>query len=561
MRLIPPIILALASVFALLLPTASAADLLGPDFSEQPVKQALAETSEAETPLLLQPSTGILGSPSKKPLDVASSEEPVDLWERIRDGFALQELDSPLVQNHVAWYVNRPEYVRRMVERSQLYLYHIVEEVEKRGMPTEVALLPMIESAFNPKAYSTSHASGIWQFIPSTGKHFGLEQNWWYDGRRDVTAATDAALDYLQKLHDMFGSWELALAAYNWGEGSVQRAIAKNRKKGLPTDYLSLTMPAETRNYLPKLMAVKQIVMNPEAAGLELASIPNLPYFASVTTTQHIDLAVAARLAEMPLHDFVSLNPAYNRPVINAKGSRVLLLPVGKADTFTSNLENYDKPLVSWQSYKPTRGEKIDSVARRFSISVARLKEINSITKRNKLSAGQTLLVPLSRNEAAIPVFDEAQQAIEPEETGPFSVSSRLIYAVKKGDTLTSVAKRHKVSATQIKALNNLRSNHLSSGQKLVIRQETLAKRKLAAVKTKPVKLAVASKAKPVKTAAVKSAKRSQHYYTVRHGDTVASIAKQFNVATNDIQRWNNISGKRGLTPGNKVALMLPGKG
>ena len=561
MRLIPPIILALASVFALLLPTASAADLLGPDFSEQPVKQALAETTEAETPLLLQPSTGILGSPSKKPLNVASSEEPVDLWERIRDGFALQELDSPLVQNHVAWYANRPEYVRRMVERSQLYLYHIVEEVEKRGMPTEVALLPMIESAFNPKAYSTSHASGIWQFIPSTGKYFGLEQNWWYDGRRDVTAATDAALDYLQKLHDMFGSWELALAAYNWGEGSVQRAIAKNRKKGLSTDYLSLTMPAETRNYLPKLMAVKQIIMNPEAAGLELASIPNLPYFASVTTTQHIDLAVAARLAEMPLHDFVSLNPAYNRPVINAKGSRTLLLPVGKADTFTSNLESYDKPLVSWQSYKPTRGEKIDSVARRFSISVARLKEINSITKRNKLSAGQTLLVPLSRNEAAIPVFDEAQQAIEPEETGPFSVSSRLIYTVKKGDTLTSVAKRHKVSATQIKALNNLRSNRLSNGQKLVIRQETLAKRKLAAVKAKPVKLAVASKAKPVKTAAAKSAKRSQRYYTVRRGDTVASIAKRFNVATNDIQRWNNISGKRGLTPGNKVALMLPGKG
>jgi membrane-bound lytic murein transglycosylase D len=564
MRLIPPIILALASAFALFLPTASAADLLGPDFSEQPVKQALAETSEADKPLLLQPSTGLLVSPSKttkKSFDVASSEEPVDLWERIRDGFALQELDSPLVQNHVAWYANRPEYMRRMVERSQLYLYHIVEEVEKRGMPTEVALLPMIESAFNPKAYSTSHASGIWQFIPSTGKDFGLEQNWWYDDRRDVTAATDAALDYLQKLHDMFDSWELALAAYNWGEGSVQRAIAKNRKKGLPTDYLSLTMPAETRNYLPKLMAVKQIIMNPEAAGLELASIPNLPYFVSVTTTQNIDLAVAARLAEMPLHDFVSLNPAYNRPVINAKGSRTLLLPVDKANTFTSNLGSYDKPLVSWKSYTPTRGEKIDNVARRFSISVARLKEINSITKRNKLSAGQTLLVPLSRNEAAIPAFDEAQQAIEPEETGPLPVSSRLIYAVKKGDTLASIAKRHKVSATQIKALNNLRSNRLSNGQKLVIRQETLAKRKLAAVKTKPVKQAAASKAKPVKPAAANSAKHSQHYYTVRRGDTVASIAKQFNVATNDIQRWNNISGKRGLTPGNKVALMLPGKG
>ncbi|MHB1291866.1 MAG: lytic transglycosylase [Sulfuricella sp.] len=556
MRLIPPLILALASVFALILPTANAADLLDPNSSEQPVQQALAETTqptEAETPLQLQSSTGLLGSPSItsiKSLNVVASEEPVDLWDRIRDGFALEELDSPLVQNHVAWYTNRPEYMRRMVERSQLYLYHIVEEVEKRGMPTEVALLPMIESAFNPKAYSRSHASGIWQFIPSTGKNFGLEQNWWYDGRRDVMASTDAALDYLQKLHDMFDSWELALAAYNWGEGSVQRAIAKNRKKGLPTDYLSLTMPAETRNYLPKLMAIKQIIMDPAARNLALASIPNRPYFTSVASTQHIDLAVAARLAEMPLTEFVSLNPAYNRPVINAKGTRTLLLPVDKVDTFTSNLESYDKPLVSWKSYTPARGEKIDKVARRFSISIARLKEINSITRRNKLSAGQTLLVPLSRNEATIPVFDEAQQAIESEETEPLSVSSRFIYAVKKGDTLASIAKRHKISATQIKALNHLRSNRLSNGQKLVIRQETLAKRKLVAVKVKPVKLAAAN-----------SAKRSQRYYTVRRGDTVASIARQFNVATNDLQRWNNISGKRGLTPGNKVTLMLPGKG
>jgi membrane-bound lytic murein transglycosylase D len=572
MRLSLPLFLALASAFALHLSTASADDLPGLDSTAQSVKQALAETSEAEAPLLLQSSTGLLGTPSKKPFLAGPPEEPFDLWDRIRNGFTMQELDSPLVQNHVAWYANRPDYVKRMVERSQLYLYHIVEEVEKRGMPTEVALLPMIESAFNPKAYSTGHASGIWQFIPSTGKHFGLEQNWWYDGRRDVTAATDAALDYLQKLHDMFGSWELAFAAYNWGEGSVQRAIAKNRKQGLPTDYLSLTMPPETRNYVPKLMAVKQIVMNPEATGLELASIPNRPYFVSIATTQHIDLAVAARLAKMPLNEFVSLNPAYNRPVINAKGSRNLLLPVGKADTFTSNLESYDKPLVSWQSYTPVRGEKIDKVARRFSISVARLKEINSITNRNKLSAGQTLLVPLSHNDAVIPVFDEAPQAIESEETAPLRVASRYIYAVKKGDTLASIAKRHKVSALQIKSLNNLRSNRLSSGQKLVIRQETLATRKLAAVqvklvkhaaagKVKPVKLATANKTKPVKLAATNSTKRSQRYYTVRRGDTVASIAKQFNVATNDIQRWNNISLKRGLTPGDKVTLMLPSKG
>ncbi len=575
MRLIFPIILALASVFTLNVPTASADDLLGPDASAQPVKQALTEKPEAEAPLLLQPSTVIpevTDSPTKETTDDATSEEePVDLWDRIRDGFALQELDSPLVQKNVDWYSNRPEYVRRMVERSQLYLYHIVDEVEKRGMPTEVALIPIIESAFNPKAYSRSHASGIWQFIPSTGKNFGLEQNWWYDGRRDVTASTDAALDYLQKLHDMFGSWKLAFAAYNWGEGSVQHAIDKNRAKGLPTDYLSLSMPEETRNYVPRLMAVKQIIMDPEKAGLELASIPNRPYFTSVTT-QRIDVAVAARLAEMPLHDFISLNPAYNRPVINAKGSHTLLLPVDKADTFASNLENYDKPLVSWKSYTLARGEKIAKVARRFSISVARLKEINNITRRNKLSAGQTLLVPLSRHEATDIAFDETQQEIDPEEVEPLSVSSRFIYAVKKGDTLAGIAKHHKTSVAKIKALNNLRSNRLSNGQKLVIRQEGLAKRKLAAGKSRHVKIAAAGKSRHVKIAAAGKSrhmklaaahrtKRSQRYYTVRRGDTVASIARQFKVATNDIQRWNNISGRRGLTPGNKVALMLPDKG
>jgi membrane-bound lytic murein transglycosylase D len=541
MRVIPPLILALATVFALHANAANADDAL--PFVE-PIKQALVEPAEADSPLQLQPSAEIQGTQANT--SVAEHEEPADLWERIRNGFTMEELDTPLVESHVAWYANRPDYVRRMIERSQLYLYHIVEEVEKRGMPTEVALLPMIESAFNPMALSRSRASGIWQFIPSTGKDFGLKQNWWYDGRRDVTAATDAALDYLQKLHDMFDSWELALAAYNWGEGSVQRAIAKNQKLGLPTDYLSLKMPAETRNYLPKLMAVKRIVMDPAANGLVLASIPNSPYFATVTTTQHIDVAVAARLAEIPLQEFVSLNPAHNRPVINAKGSHTLLLPVEKADTFASNLESYDKPLVSWKSHTLKRGEKIDSVARRFSISVSRLKQINSITKRQRLAAGQTLLVPLSRGEATAFATNEDQQAIGADEPVP-ETAGKVVHAVKRGDTLARIAKRYKISAAQLKSLNRLKSDHLSSGQRLVIRQEADSRR-----------VVLASKAKPAKTVA--ASKRSQRYYTVRRGDTVASIAKRFNVAINDIQRWNNFLSKRGLSPGNKVTLMLPAK-
>ena len=233
-----------------------------------------------------------------------------NLWDRIRTGFAFNEMDTPLVKNNEIWYENHPDYVSRMLDRSKLYLYYIVQQVEKRGMPTEIALLPMVESAFNPKAYSKSHAAGIWQFIPSTGKNFGLKQNWWYDERLDIMAATNAALDYLQKLHDMFGSWELALAAYNWGEGAVSRAVARNEAKGKSTEYTQLRMPNETRNYVPRLIALKHIIMNPQVYDLTLNDIPNRPYFTKVVTKDHMDLAVAARLAEMPLDEFVSPGPS-----------------------------------------------------------------------------------------------------------------------------------------------------------------------------------------------------------------------------------------------------------
>jgi len=482
-------------------------------------------------------------------VDTQTIQMSGDLWDRIRMGFALKEMDTPLVQEHENWYANRPDYVQRMVERSQRYLFHIVEEVEKRGMPTEVALLPMIESAFNPKAYSRAHASGIWQFIPSTGKHFGLQQNWWYDGRRDIMAATDAALDYLQKLHDMFGSWELALSAYNWGEGNVMRAVARNEAKGLPTDFLSLRMPPETRNYLPKLLAVKHIIANPEAYGLALAPVPNQPYFAKVATNKHIDLDLAARLAEMPMDEFTSLNPAHNRPVINSKDADYLLLPVDKVETFTSNLENYDKPLVSWGSYTLSRGEKLDKVARKFSLSLARLKEINGISGKRRLASG-TLLVPLGQHAAAngdgtlsgnFAVRDEPET----------SAAKRLVYAVKKGDTLLSIARHYRVSPQQIKELNRLKNNRVIAGQKLVLTKGLAAKKLAAAART----------TKSVKSTKVASAKQRgarSTQYTVRRGDTLSSIAKRHNVAANDIQRWNNISAKRPLNPGLKVTLLLP---
>lgn len=534
--------------------------------------QAIAEFGTSQNlPPVLQLSPMLSGT-LESPLDAENSstteQSPLlkqngDLWERIRMGFALAEMESPLVQEHENWYANRPDYVRRMVDRSQRYLFHIVEEVEKRGMPTEIALLPMIESAFNPKAYSRAHASGIWQFIPSTGKHFGLQQNWWYDGRRDIMAATDAALDYLQKLHDMFGSWELALSAYNWGEGNVMRAVGRNDAKGLPTDILSLRMPPETRNYLPKLLAIKNIIANPEAFGIALAPIPNQPYFVKVAADKHIDLTLAARLAEMPEAEFASLNPAHNRPVINSKDTDYLLLPVDKVDTFTSNLENYDKPLVSWGAYTLGRGEKLDKVARKFSLSVAQLKEINGISGKRRLSGG-TLLVPLG--EYAARRSSDALSANFAVREEPEAVAGTRIHVVKKGDTLFSIARRYALSPEQIKSLNRLKSERVALGQKLVLERQAAVKNPASASRpSQPLKSAQpemkAKAAKPAKvaqSAAKPRGKPGATQYTVRRGDTLSSIAKRHNVAANDIQRWNNISAKRPLNPGLKVTLFIP---
>jgi membrane-bound lytic murein transglycosylase D len=329
---------------------------------------------------------------------LAPPPPPADLWQRIRNGYGMKDIDNPQVHESAQWYASRPDYVARMVDRSSRYLYYIVEEVERRKMPTEIALLPMIESAYNPRAYSSSHASGIWQFIPSTGRLYGLRQNWWYDGRRDIVAATNAALDYLQKLYAQFGSWDLALASYNWGEGAVARAIAKNQARGLPTDYQSLNMPAETRAYVPKLQAVKNIISDPARFGLQIAQVANEPYFTTVATQRHIDVKLAAEFAEMPLDEFKSLNPAHNKPVIKADGSDNIVLPRDKAQIFLANLENYDARLVSWQAYTIKAGEKPRKIAARYGISLANLKEINGIHGRKKFRTGLALLVPVKGN-------------------------------------------------------------------------------------------------------------------------------------------------------------------
>ena len=322
---------------------------------------------------------------------------PEDLWQRVRNGFSMPDLDSPLVASQQAWYLNHPQYLQRVFERAHRYLYYIVSELEKRGMPTELALLPIIESAYNPQARSPARALGIWQFIPSTGKNYNLKQNAWIDERRDIVASTQAALDYLQYIYEMHGDWQLVLASYNWGEGAVARAIDKNLAKGLPTDYSSLRMPTETRNYVPRLQAIKNIVANPQLFGISLEPIPNQPYFSVVERDGDMDVAIAARLAGIPITEFLALNPAYNRPVIPDSANNPLILPADKVETFMENLQDHearDKPLSTWHTYRLGARETLASVAKRHGLTLARLKQLNGLGRRSKVYPGMTLLIP-----------------------------------------------------------------------------------------------------------------------------------------------------------------------
>jgi membrane-bound lytic murein transglycosylase D len=317
-----------------------------------------------------------------------------DLWIQIRQGFALPELDSPLVEQQTQWLVKRPDYVNRSMARSSRYLFYIVEEVNRRNMPTEIALLPFVESAFNPEAKSTAKAMGIWQFMPRTGQDFKLTQNVFRDERRDVLQSTNAALDYLQRLYKQFGDWQLALAAYNWGEGNVAKAIKRNQAQRKPTDYQSLTMPRETREYVPKLMAYKNIVQNPAAYNITLPELENHPYFVAIDVTRDIDVTVAAQLAEMSLEDFRNLNPAFNKPVILAATDQQMLLPFARAELFQMNLASYTKPLSSWTALKVTKSETPEQLAGRLALNPETIRDVNNIPRGMRIRAGSTVLIP-----------------------------------------------------------------------------------------------------------------------------------------------------------------------
>ena len=407
-------------------PAAPPGTSVGARTAERPTTRRTPDASSRATPGIKPGKAEPI--PFPQPTEVIASEEeaikpidltvpPDDLWERIRKGFGMADLDHPLVAEHQAWYLNRPDYFRRMTERGRRYMFHIVEEIEKRGLPTELALLPMVESAYNPEALSVAKASGLWQFIPSTGKLYGLEQNAQRDDRRDIVASTAAALEYLQRIYEMHGDWHLALASYNWGEGAVGRAVMRNQAAGLPTDYASLNMPNETRHYVPKLQALKNIIAQPELFGIELDTVENKPYFTLVAEAPTMDLATAARLADVPVAEIRALNPQHKRPVIRAgEGGAQLVLPSHAVDTFMSNLSNRDADAAPaagapWRTYTLGPKETLTTVIRRFGVTEWRLRRFNGLSPTVKIGPGTTLLVPDENSSLSLEGAGNAEEA------------------------------------------------------------------------------------------------------------------------------------------------------
>ncbi len=381
--------------------------------------------------------------------------ERLDLWQRIRDGYGIADLNTPLVRSREQSYAANPEYLQRMTERGGRYLFHIVEEVQRRKMPSELALLPFIESAFNPTALSRANASGIWQFMPQTGKSFDLTQNVFRDDRRDVLASTNAALDYLAKLHGMFGNWHLALAAYNWGQGNVRQAIARNRAAGRPTDYLSLNMPDETRHYVPKLQAIKNLVTRPDAFGVRLPRLENHPYFLAVPIRRDIDVDLAARLANLPLDEFRALNPQLNRPVILAAGTAQVLLPYDNANSFVKAVAKHKGPMATWTAWTLSSTMKSADAAQQAGMSDEGFRTVNHIPPRMVLKSGSTVMVPRGAKQADVSehVADHASMALSPEARP----ERKTVWRVgRRAESVAAVARLHRVDAAQLAKWNGV---------------------------------------------------------------------------------------------------------
>ncbi len=456
-----------------------------------------------------------------------------DLFARIRNGFMLTDIDRPEIDSELAWYANHPAYLDRTFKRGERYLYHIVNELEARQMPLELALLPVVESAFNPVAYSRARASGLWQFIPATGRRFGLKQNWYYDGRRDVTAATRAAMDYLQFLAEEFdGDWLLAVAAYNCGENAVARAMARNAASGKPTDFFSLKLPKETRAYVPKLMAMRRLVADPASQGLAFAPIPNQPYFAKVDLGGQMDLQVAADLIELPKEELLALNPAFNHWVTDPDGPHHLLVPVAHETRFAEAIAALPpEKRVRVVYHRVRSGDTLGAIASKYGVSVAALKTSNKLSGTT-IHPGQDLLV------TAAPRGMETRVAYNEPAPGTARRSkSSGKHVVRRGDTLWSIARAHSITMDSLANSNGLQRNStLAIGQVLAIPgTATLASTDAGAIAAEPTT------------------------YVVRSGDTLSRIASKFSVRMSDLLGWNSLSKSSIIRPGQRLVMYRSG--
>ncbi|WP_455230798.1 LysM peptidoglycan-binding domain-containing protein [Geopseudomonas aromaticivorans] len=462
-------------------------------------------------------------------------EQHGDIWERIRAGYKLQDQigTNPRIERQRFGFASHPASIQRTAERSGPYIHYIVERLEENDMPLELALLPMIESSYNPMAYSPAHAAGLWQFIPSTGRHYNLRQTDWYDGRRDITASTNAAINYLKRLHDMFnGDWLLALAAYNAGEGTVSRAIERNQSRNLPTDYWNLPLPRETQDYVPKLLAVSQIILAPTSYGVALAPIANQPYFEKVAIRHQLDLSRVAAMADVDKDELLQLNPAFKQG-ITLDGPRHLLVPVAKADGLSESLARLQPDnLMQWQRYQVRRGDSLDSIAKRHGVASSTLRDLNQLPDR-QVRTGQALLIPQLPGNA---VQEERSAPVVAARAETTTKPALRRYRVRKGDTLWSVAKQHNVAVADLQRWSKLKGKSIHAGQVLTLHED---------------RPRVAAKAK-----SGGDTRQSVTYYKVRRGDSLSDIAQRFAVGTHHLKQWNPSLG-RTLKPGQTLTLYL----
>jgi len=467
---------------------------------------------------------------------------PQDLWFEMRKGFKLDlDIDESRLDSQYNWYARHQAYMDRVAKRASRYMFYVVEEIKKRDMPAEIALLPIVESAFDPFAYSHGRASGMWQFIPSTGRIYGLNQDWWYDGRRDVTASTDAALDFLESLAKRFdGDWLLALAAYNSGGGTVSKAIRKNKAKGLPTDFWSLSLPKETSAYVPKLLALAKIIWNPAEANISLTSISTEPYFEKVATQSQIDLAQAAELADVPLDEIYLLNPGFNQWATSPDGPHYLLLPMGKGSQFKKELAKIpSNQRISWQRYTIQSGDSLSTISAKFNTTQQVIRDVNNL-RSSTIVAGKTLLIPSASRKSKDYALSAGQRLAKRQSINPNASNlSRTTYIVKPGDSLWDISQKYNVNLRALAKWNGMApTDLLRMGQQLVIwlprNSAQLTQTQLADSRAIIRKVG----------------------YTIRQGDSLNLIANKFNVSVGEINKWNTLSGKY-IQPGQYLTLYV----